>query len=73
MSKALLVFGTQLEWCEGCFAKANYYFSYSKGWILANYPFLDILANQLEKDGKDHEEFGEDDAYVGPLQGCIQP
>nr|PNR26858.1 hypothetical protein PHYPA_030339 [Physcomitrium patens] len=31
------------------------------------------LADQLSDDGKDHEEFGEDDPYVGPLRGRPQP
>uniref|UniRef100_A9U6H3 Predicted protein n=1 Tax=Physcomitrium patens TaxID=3218 RepID=A9U6H3_PHYPA len=31
------------------------------------------LADQLSDDGEDHEEFGEDDPYVGPLRGRPQP
>ena len=27
------------------------------------------VADQLAEDGEDHEEFGEDDPYVGPLSG----
>ena len=30
-------------------------------------------ADQLAEDGEDREEFGEDDAYVGPLRGRPQP
>jgi len=28
------------------------------------------VEDQFENDGKDLEEFGEDDAYIAPLQGC---
>ena len=31
------------------------------------------LADQIADDGEDREEFGEDDPYVGPLQGHPQP
>nr|PNR31019.1 hypothetical protein PHYPA_027335 [Physcomitrium patens] len=31
------------------------------------------LVDQLSDDGEDHEEFGEDDPYVGPLRGRPQP
>ena len=32
-----------------------------------------IFEDQLREDGEEREEFGEDEAYVGPLQGCPQP
>ena len=31
------------------------------------------IADQIEEDGEDREEFGEDDPYVGPLSGRPQP
>nr|PNR45284.1 hypothetical protein PHYPA_015055 [Physcomitrium patens] len=31
------------------------------------------LVDQFSDDGEDHEEFGEDDPYVGPLRGRPQP
>ena len=30
-------------------------------------------ADELNEDGEEHEEFGEDDPYVGPLRGCPNP
>ena len=32
-----------------------------------------IVGDQIATDGEDHEEFGEDDLYVGPLSGRPQP
>ena len=31
------------------------------------------VEDQIEEDGKDREEFGEDDLYVGPLSNRPQP